>query len=335
MFDEAIDEVTRKQQHRVPLAVVDYLEERLAPILEHRTKRNRPLTTRQQLEIFLHYIGTNGFYHLMRDARGPATNTIYRVVHRVADAILTLKDEVVDWPEDCSKIQKQFFELGGFPKVAGCMDGCHVLIQPPKEDESSYVNRHHQKSINVLAVCGPDCYFYYVNANNPGCCHDANVVRKSSLWTQFEGNGERPFQGAVILADSAYPLTQWCITPFPHDPDGAKGAFNKAHIRTRNCVERAFGQVKKRFYALHTGIRLKDPLETQKVIVSAFILHNLSIKLGSKDDELSEDEEEDDNQPQAQEPDPEPEVQEGGTAAQRERERRERRRNQLLNFFQQ
>ena len=94
-FGDAIDEVTRRQQHRVPEAVVDYLEERLGPILQHRTQRNQPLTPRQQIETFLHFSGTNCFFHLMRDARGPSTHTVHRTVRRVTAAILTLKKEVI------------------------------------------------------------------------------------------------------------------------------------------------------------------------------------------------------------------------------------------------
>ena len=42
------------------------------------------------------------------------------------------------------------------------------------------------------------------------------VLRESSLWDSFEG-GARPFPGAVILGDSAYPNRDWLVTPFPGD----------------------------------------------------------------------------------------------------------------------
>jgi hypothetical protein len=42
------------------------------------------------------------------------------------------------------------------------------------------------------------------------------VLRESSLWETFEG-GARPFPGAVILGDSAYPNRDWLVTPFPGD----------------------------------------------------------------------------------------------------------------------
>ena len=37
-FGDAIDEVTRQQQHRVPIEVVNFLEDRLSPLLKHPQK---------------------------------------------------------------------------------------------------------------------------------------------------------------------------------------------------------------------------------------------------------------------------------------------------------
>ncbi len=323
-FGAAIDETTRKQQHRVPMEVVDYLVEKLSPLLKHPTHRNQPLEPREQIELFLQFLGNNAFYHLLRDARGPSSHTVCRVVHRVSEAVHTLYDDVIRWPSDCSKLAQDFMKIGGFPKVAGCIDGTHINISPPSNDEISFLNRHHQHSINAMAVAGPDLTIYYLEANFPGRCHDSNVLRSSSLWRSFEDAGNRPFEGAVLLGDSAYPLRPWLMTPFPGDPDGAKGRFNLAHMKTRNVVERAFGVIKNRFFALKTGLRLKDPMESSNIIISAIIIHNLCVKFGDHGEELSEDEDDE----QLEDDRPLPEVnEEVGTE-------RERRRNQILNFFQ-
>ena len=328
-FNQPIDEVTRKQRQRVPEAVIDYLVENLSPLLQHGSQQNQPLSVREQLEVFLHFLGTNGYFHLIRDAKGPSTNTIFRTVHRVSDAMQSLKDEVIKWPEDCSRLSKDFMDLGGFPATCGCVDGTHVEITPSKENEITFVNRHHGHSLNVIGVCGPECQFYYINSSFPGRCHDSYVLKHSWIWQEFEERGHRPFEGAVILGDSGYPLKDWLMVPFPGDPDPttAKGRFNSAHIRTRNCVERAFGQLKNRFSALKTGLRLKNPAESAKIVVAAAILHNLSIKYGDKGDDLSSDDDDDSQVANNTEDIP---IVEQGTAA----EIRERRRMQLLAWFQ-
>ena len=52
-----------------------------------------------QILLFVHFLGTNGQYHLMRDAKGPSTHTVFRTVHQVAAAIGTLKQEIIRWPQ--------------------------------------------------------------------------------------------------------------------------------------------------------------------------------------------------------------------------------------------
>lgn len=50
--------------------------------------------------------------------------------------------------------------------------------------------------------------------------------------------------------------------------------------RTRNCIERCFGVVKKRFYALTTGLRVRSPETAGKLIQCAFLLHNMCLRNG-------------------------------------------------------
>lgn len=47
----------------------------------------------------------------------------------------------------------------------------------------------------------------------PGCTHDARVFRNSSLFDKAE-NGQCVMHGKFIIADSAYPLMNWLMTPF-------------------------------------------------------------------------------------------------------------------------
>ena len=48
-FDEDVSDVVYRQQNRVPKTVIDYLELKLADLLEHPTKRNKPLPPRHQV----------------------------------------------------------------------------------------------------------------------------------------------------------------------------------------------------------------------------------------------------------------------------------------------
>ena len=134
--------------------------------------------------------------------------------------------------------------------------------------------------------------FYSFSTKDPGRWHDAKVLRQSQLRQTFEVEGLRLFPGAVILGDSAYPNREWLIPPFPGDPPGARGLFNRAHKRTRSFVERQIGILKNRFYLLRTGIRMKKAEDASKLIQVCVGLNNLCIRLGDDGDDFSEDGEE-------------------------------------------
>lgn len=56
----------------------------------------------------------------------------------------------------------------------------------------------------------------------------------------------------------------------------ASRTYNAAHIRTRIRIEQAFGILKRRFPALHFGIRTK--IDTvYAIIVACAVLHNIAI----------------------------------------------------------
>ncbi|XP_004212115.1 putative nuclease HARBI1 [Hydra vulgaris] len=142
-----------------------------------------------------------------------------------------------------------------------------------------------------MAVCGPDTYICYASTNSPGRWHDSHVIRNSNLWNKFE-NGEIPFNGNVILADSAYPCRECLIPHFPGDPDGTQKRFNIAYRKTRNTIERCFGIVKNRFYALKTGIRLHKVEDASKLIMCGFVIHNLCLRYGDNGNDFENGDEE-------------------------------------------
>ncbi len=157
------------------------MEERFRDDLEHETHRNCGLSPRQQIQLFLHFLGTNSFYHVIRDCHHVSTNTVHRCIHKIADLIFGLRSEFIRWPNDCSRLAQKFLDLGGFPSVCGCIDGSHIPVTPPKADKDSYVNQHHQHSLNSVMVAGPDMMFYYANCRSPGRWHDSHVSNKNVI----------------------------------------------------------------------------------------------------------------------------------------------------------
>lgn len=136
--------------------------------------------------VFLHFLGTNSFYHLMHSCHSISTSTVGHIIHRVVPVILRFKREFIRWPDQPLSIATKFRDIAGFPCVAGCTDGAHVPVNPPHNDEDAYVNRHHSKSLNVAMVAGPDYIIYFCSSRCPGRWHDSQVIKESTLWTAFE-----------------------------------------------------------------------------------------------------------------------------------------------------
>ena len=119
----------------------------------------------------------------------------------------------------------------------------------------------------------------------PGCVHDARVLRNSVLYTEAEA-GNLVLHDHYILADSAYPLRNWLITPFKNlgHLTPQQVGFNKRLSSARQVVERAFGHLKGRFRRLQ-DIPLHNSKEICQMILATCILHNLCI---INDDEVSD-----------------------------------------------
>ena len=174
-FPEDCSDKSFRERYRVPRSVLDHLEAALSARLQHPTRRSQALAPREQIKVLLHFLGSNSFYHDLGFSHGLATDTVFRTVHNVASAISDLHATVIKWPDNVSSVPRQFREKAGFPSVAGCLDGTHVLVTPPKDLEDGFINRHQNHSLNVLGVCGPDLRFYYVYSSAPGRWHDSRV----------------------------------------------------------------------------------------------------------------------------------------------------------------
>ncbi len=121
----------------------------------------------------------------------------------------------------------------------------------------------------------------------------------------------------MLLGDAAYPCRDWLIPPLPTEQEPVQHRFNKAHRQTRNLIERAFGVLKKRFYALKTGFRVRNMEFAAKLVICAVVLHNMCILHGDVGEDLADTSD-------SEQPPPDP-LATG--------EARDRRRQQLMPFF--
>lgn len=87
----------------------------------------------------------------------------------------------VRWPTVSHEVERQFFNIAGFPNIKGIVDGMLVHIDAPSVDEPAYVSRDNKHVFNVLVICGPKHQFFFASAKFPGSMHDARAIRLSQV----------------------------------------------------------------------------------------------------------------------------------------------------------
>ena len=141
----------------------------------------------------------------------------------------------------------------GMVQCAGAIDGSHVPVTPPALHHTDYYNRKGWYSMVIQAVVDHKYLFRDVCVGWPGSVHDACVLVNSAVYQKasrrelmsgneitLNGTNVPPF----LVGDSAYPLCEWLMKPFPFSTNlsPAECSFNYHLSRSRIVTENAFEQ---------------------------------------------------------------------------------------------
>jgi len=132
------------------------------------------------------------------------------------------------------------------PFVIGAIDCTHIHVRPTDvPDKELFRNRKGKLSLNCQAVVDADLRFLNLVTRWPGSVHDSRIFRTSELYASFETN---EIDYGILLGDNGYGLSRYLLTPVLNvTPHSAEARYNKSQIKTRNCIERAFGAWKRKF----------------------------------------------------------------------------------------
>lgn len=225
--------------------------------------------------VTLRYFATGNFLQTVGDFIGLDKGTASRIVSKVSRSIAHMYGEYIKMPvteAECRNISQKFYNIAKFPKCIGAVDCTHIKILSPGGDNAEvYRNRKGFFSFNVQAICDADCKFQDVICRWPGSSHDSHIFASSNIRAKFENN---EFHDYVLVGDSGYGIKQYMITPLGNPQIRAEQLFNESQIRTRNCIERKFGQWKRRFPILAFGIRL-SLRKVEAVVIATAVLENI------------------------------------------------------------
>lgn len=154
-LDDFTDEELRSR-YRFGRESIEFLSELLRDDLERDTSRNHALSTTVQVLVALRFFASGSFLQVIGDTLGLSKSTVSRIISQVSLALAQKQGNFIKWPSTEAEIfqnKRGFFTKGGFPGVIGCVDGTHIKIQAPHQNENDFVNRKGFHSINVQAIC--------------------------------------------------------------------------------------------------------------------------------------------------------------------------------------
>lgn len=236
--------------------------------------------------LLLYYFGSITSFRKVALVFGLAVSTAWSFVDQVVHLLCGLKEIYIKF-EGLQEVSNGFARSTGLRGIIGAVDGCHIPIPRPSENEHAYVNRKHTHSINLMGVCDGDRKFMDVCIGWPGSAHDSRVFRNSPLGQALEDQRFREVHlpaGSFLIGDCAFKLETWLITPFRENQlqanagdghtEAEKRVFNKKLSGARVVIEHTFGLLKGRFRRL-TNLETKTVRKAIDITCAACVLHNM------------------------------------------------------------
>ncbi|XP_055852085.1 putative nuclease HARBI1 isoform X2 [Episyrphus balteatus] len=222
-------------------------------------------------------------------------------LHKMERKLCPLKIKFM--PSASESIKTHFYEKFRIPGVIGCVDGTHIMILRPTENEHIFFNRKGRHSINTMVICDHKMKILAINAKYGGSAHDSFVWRQSAqrnklnmeycsgvssswllgtiyMWTNY--SIEASDVTFYITGDSGYPLEPFLLTPYRSATlNSPESRFNKTHAQARSIVERCIGVMKSRWRSILEERKLRySPKRAAQIINVCAALHNICIENG-------------------------------------------------------
>jgi hypothetical protein len=180
-----------------------------------------------------------------------------------------------------------------FIDCLGALDGTHIDVHVPFQDQARYRNRKGNLSQNVLAVCDFDMQFTYILAGWEGSAHDGTVLRDAVHNRGFITPPKKYWLGDAGYSNSNTVLVPYRSTRYhlreqrlaSQKPANSKELFNLRHASLRNVVERIFGVLKNKYKILRTAPEYSIDTQT-RIVLACTALHNWVRSIEGKNADL-------------------------------------------------
>ena len=199
-----------RQRFRFSRRGIRFIHDLVEVDLTRETQRNHALSAMTQVQSSLRFFASNSVYIVNGDVIGVDKSSVSRVNKAFCRSIVRRGRRFLKFPTtqaEKDEVKKGFYELGGMPSTIGCIDGTHIKIIAPKDNEVDFVNRKGTHSINVQAITDHRYLFLDVDARWPGSAHDSFIFRMSAVKAHLDAT-HRNVQDGIIIGDSGYTLSE-------------------------------------------------------------------------------------------------------------------------------
>ncbi|CAL4162053.1 unnamed protein product [Meganyctiphanes norvegica] len=195
--------------------------------------------------------------------------------------------------QDWKEIASQFQQVWDFPNCLGALDGKHINIHPPSQEEPLYLNYRHTHSIVLMAVANTKYEFVYADVDATGRDEVDEIWKKSALGKILEnGNANIPKPAIlpnshcklpfVLVGNHTFPLKSYLMRPYPStNKSVTKRVFSYRLLRAQKVVQNAFGILESKFNILNKTFTFV-PKKVKDIVMACVSLHNLLCKHDTK-----------------------------------------------------
>ncbi|XP_045457794.1 putative nuclease HARBI1 [Melitaea cinxia] len=274
-----------KKCYRFSKELFEILHNDLVPLLP-RTTRRSDISTRYKVLVALSFYATGSYQRLVGTTHGTlmSQQSVSRAIKEVTNALNTdvIVNKWLKFPQtrrERDHIKQRFYEKFQIPSIVGAIDGTHVAIIRPAQNEERFYNRKGFHSRNVLIICDADMNILSVDSSFGGATHDSFILNQhpvKSYLINLLNSGELVY----LLGDSGYPQRNFLMTPILDAPaNSPEEHYTNMHCVARNIVERTIGVLKNRWRCL-LGHRVLHyhPNTAARIINACCVLHNICNK---------------------------------------------------------
>ncbi|KAJ8935509.1 hypothetical protein NQ314_012763 [Rhamnusium bicolor] len=164
----------------------------------------------------LWYLASTESFRQISDRFNVTLSVSYTTIRLVTEILMNKSKKYIQWPakQKYQSISNEFCQKRRLPFIIGCIDGTHIQINRPKENQEYYYNRRGYHSILLQGVVFHNRLFTNIYCGEPGSIHDARLLKKSDLYRKASAYNE--FFGIYyLLGDSTYPASlRWVVPPY-------------------------------------------------------------------------------------------------------------------------